>query len=194
MTALDLHKEYNTSSAVAQDLAARIRESGVEYLYYQVVTLSGRVLAKVVPAKHLLRNLEKGVQFHRTALSDLQSTRAGVLLGGGAQAAEFTAIPDVSSFNVLPWDKSIGSFFCRLYEPDHRQEVAGQVLATDARGLLIDSHKAFTADTGLSLKTGCEPEMTWFGDKLEVKVRPGASPAYHLGNLETMRPIFQRVM
>ena len=113
MTALDLHKEYNTSSAVAQDLAARIRESGVEYLYYQVVTLSGRVLAKVVPAKHLLRNLEKGVQFHRTALSDLQSTRAGVLLGGGAQAAEFTAIPDVSSFNVLPWDKSIGSFFCR---------------------------------------------------------------------------------
>ncbi|MNZ45272.1 Glutamine synthetase 3 [compost metagenome] len=194
MTALDLHKEHNTSSAVAQDLSARIRDSGVEYIYYQVVTLSGRVIAKVVPAKHLLRNLEKGVQFHRTALSDLQSTRAGVLLGGGAQAAEFTALPDVGSFNVLPWDTSIGAFFCRLYEPDHRPEVGGQVLATDPRSLLIDSHKAFIADTGLSLKTGCEPEMTWFGDKLEVKVRPGASPAYHLGNLETMRPIFQRVM
>jgi len=60
------------------------------------------------------------VQFHRTALSDLQSTRGGVLLGGGAQAAEFTAIPDIDSFRVLPWDRSIGSFFCRLYEPDHR--------------------------------------------------------------------------
>ena len=194
MTALDLHRELNTNSSAAADLAARIRDSGVEYLYYQVVTLSGRVLAKVVPAKHLLRNLEKGVQFHRTALSDLQSTRGGVLLGGGAQAAEFTAIPDIESFRVLPWDRSIGSFFCRLYEPDHRPGVAGQPLATDARGNLYRAHDAFTKETGLRLKSGCEPEMSWIGESMEVQVRPGASPAYHLGNLELMRPIFKKVM
>lgn len=194
MTALDLHRELNTSSSASAELAARIRDSGVEFLYYQVVTLSGRVLAKVVPAKHLLRNLEKGVQFHRTCLSDLQSTRGGVLLGGGAQAAEFTAIPDIDSFRVLPWDRSIGSFFCRLYEPDHRPEVAGRPLATDARGNLIRAHDAFTRETGLRLKSGCEPEMSWLGQSLEVQVRSGASPAYHLGNLELMRPIFKKVM
>lgn len=194
MTALDLHRELNTSSSAAADLAAKIRESGVEYIYYQVVTLSGRVLAKVVPAKHLLRNLEKGVQFHRTALTDLQTTRSGVLLGGGAQAAEFTAIPDIASFNVLPWDRSIGAFFCRLYEPDHRPEVGGKPLATDARGNLYRAHDEFTRETGLRLKSGCEPEMSWLGEKLEVQVRTGASPAYHLGNLELMRPIFKKVM
>jgi glutamine synthetase len=194
MSALDLHREFNSSSRAATELAARIKEAGVEFIYYQVVTLSGRVLAKVVPAKHLLRNLEKGVQFHRTALSDLQSTRAGVLLGGGAQAAEFTAIPDIDSFQVLPWDRTIGSFYCRLYEPDHRPEVAGQPLACDARGHLIRAHEAFTAETGLRLKSGCEPEMSWLGESLEVQVRTGASPAYHLGNLERMRPIFKQVM
>lgn len=194
MTALDLHREHNTRSSAAADLLARVKQSGVEYIYYQVVTLSGRVLAKVVPAKHLARNLEKGVQFHRTALSDLQSTRGGVLLGGGAQAAELTGIPDMDTFQVLPWDRSVGSFFCRLYEPDHRGDIAGQPLATDVRGNLIRAHEEFIAETGLRLKSGCEPEMSWIGESLNVQVRPGASPAYHLGNLELMRPIYKKLM
>jgi glutamine synthetase len=59
---------------------------------------------------------------------------------------------------------------------------------------LIRSHEAFIKETGFRMKSGCEPEMTWFGDKLEVQVRPGASPAYHMGNLELMRPIYKRVM
>ncbi|GAA0569005.1 glutamine synthetase family protein [Halomonas salifodinae] len=193
-TALDRHRETNNSAAVTQELSSRIRDSGVEYLYYQVVTLTGRVVAKVVPAKHLLRNLDKGIQFHRTAISDLQCNRAGELLGGGAQAAEFTGMPDADSFQVLPWDRSIGSFFCRLYEPEHRPENGGSILATDPRGLLLDTHRRFVDETGLTLRTGLEPEMSWLGEKLNVKVRPGASPAYHLGNLELMRPIFKRVM
>lgn len=194
MTALDLHREMNTRSSVTDELGQRIREAGVELIYYQVVTLTGRVIAKVVPARHLLRNLEKGVQFHRTAICDLQSTRDGVLLGGGAQAAEFTAMPDISTFNILPWDRTIASFFSRVYEPEHIPEIGGSPLATDARSLLLDTHKAFIEQTGMVLKTGLEPEMSWIGDGLEVHVRPGASPAYHLGNLELMRPILKKVM
>jgi len=72
--------------------------------------------------------------------------------------------------------------------------VAGQPLATDARGNLYRAHDAFTKETGLRLKSGCEPEMSWIGESMEVQVRPGASPAYHLGNLELMRPIFKKVM
>lgn len=193
-TALDRHRELNNSAAVVDDLSARIRDSGVEYIYYQVVTLSGRVAAKVVPAKHLLRNLDKGIQFHRTIMSDLQCTREGELLGGGAQSAEFTGMPDADSFQVLPWDRSVGSFFCRLYEPEHRPGNGGSLLATDPRGLLLETHQKFIEDTGLTLKTGLEPEMTWLGDGLDVKVRDGASPAYHLGNLELMRPIFKRII
>lgn len=194
MSALALHKAMNTCAATTDELSQRVRQAGIELIYYQVVTLTGRVIAKVVPARHLLRNLEKGVQFHRTAICDLQSTREGVMLGGGAQAAEFTAMPDLDTFNILPWDPTIASFFCRVYEPEHIPEIGGSVLATDARGLLLDSHKAFTEQTGLVLKTGLEPEMSWLGEGMEVHVRPGASPAYHLGNLEKMRPILKQVI
>jgi glutamine synthetase len=194
MTVLDEHREINSQAQAVRDVVELMEASGVRYVYYQVVTLTGRVLAKVVPAAHVRRNLERGVQFHRTALSDLQSDRHGELLGGGAEAGEFTAMPDVDTFRVLPWDRSVGRFLCRLYEPSHAAVRGGEPLATDPRGNLIRLHDAFTASTGLRLKSGCEPEMTWIGSSLEVKVRPGASPAYHAGNLELMRPIYQRLI
>ncbi|MGJ5830524.1 glutamine synthetase family protein [Streptomyces ossamyceticus] len=193
-TALDGHRETNSQERLLRDLTEQVAASGVKYVYYQVVTLTGRVLAKVVPAEHLRRNLERGVQFHRTAVSDLQADRHGELLGGGAAAAEFTAMPDADTFRVLPWDPSVGRFLCRLYEPSHVPVRGGEPLATDPRGNLFRLHDAFTAATGLRLKSGCEPEMTWLGPSLEVKVRPGASPAYHAGNLELMRPIYQKLI
>lgn len=194
MTALNLHVEQNMNEAKIQEIRARIKEHGVKYVYYQVVTLGGKLLAKVVPADQLERNLVKGIQFHRTAISDMQCNRFGELLGGGTQAAEFTALPDLDTFQVLPWDHSVGAFFCRVYEPGHRPEVGGQALSTDPRGLLIRTHEGFVQRKGLRLKSGCEPEMSWLGDSMKIKPRPGASPAYQLSNLELMRPIYQKVI
>ena len=97
--------------------------------------MTGRVIGKVVPAKHLSRNLDKGVNLHRTAICDLMGDRnGGDLFGGGAYAAEFTAMPDIDTFQVLPWDTSVGRFLCQVYEPDHLPEVGGEHLATDSRG------------------------------------------------------------
>ncbi|MFG3205103.1 glutamine synthetase family protein [Streptomyces sp. NPDC048192] len=193
-TALDRHRERNTDRAAIAEIQACIAESGVQYLYYQAVTVTGRVVGKVVPAGHLARNAEKGVQLHRTAVSDLQVDRAGTLLGGGVEAAEFTAVPDLDTFAVLPWDTSVGRFFCRLYEPGHRPGVGGQPLATDVRGNLLRLHAGFTERTGLELRTGCEPEMTWSGPGLDARFRPGSSPAYHVDHLERYRPIYQKVI
>ncbi|MFE9093100.1 glutamine synthetase family protein [Streptomyces sp. NPDC007264] len=193
-TALDRHRERNTDQAALDAIRKRIDEAGVQYLYYQAVTITGRVVGKVVPARHLARNAERGVQLHRTAVSDLQTDRAGNLLGGGAEAAEFTAVPDLDTFAVLPWDSSTGRFFCRLYEPDHRPEAGGRPLATDVRGNLLRRHAAFTARTGLELRSGCEPEMTWSGPGLDARFRPGSSPAYHVDHLERYRPIYQKVI
>jgi glutamine synthetase len=134
------------------------------------------------------------VQLHRTAAADLQSTREGQLLGGGVEAAEFTMMPDLDTFAVLPWDKTVGRFFCRMYEPGHRAGDGGQPFAGDPRGNLIRVHEAFTAKTGLELRSGCEPEMTWTGPGLEAKFRPGSSPAYHVEHLERYRPIYQKVI
>ncbi|MDN5382548.1 glutamine synthetase family protein [Streptomyces sp. LB8] len=193
-TALDQHRERNADQEVLETLRKRIADAGVEYLYYQSVTVTGRVVGKVVPAEQLTRNAEKGVQMHRTVMADFQVTRDGTLLGGGAEAAEFTAVPDLDTFAVLPWDPSVGRFFCRLYEPDHRPEIGGRPLATDPRGNLRRLHEAFTERTGLELRSGCEPEMTWTGPGLEVHARPDSSPAYRLDLLERSRPIYQKVI
>ena len=45
-----LDAQLAANAAAEPDLAARIREAGIEFVYYQFVTLSGRVMAKVVPA------------------------------------------------------------------------------------------------------------------------------------------------
>lgn len=193
-TPLAQHREANADASKLAAIRERIAAAGVEYIYYQGVTITGRVIGKVVPARHLARNAEKGVQLHRTAAADLQSTREGQLLGGGVEAAEFTMLPDLDTFAVLPWDTTVARFFCRLYEPGHRAEDGGQPYAGDPRGNLIRVHEEFTARTGLELRSGCEPEMTWTGPGLEAKFRPGSSPAYHVEHLERYRPIYQKVI
>jgi|SRR6185437_7504039 len=87
-TPLEQHRDANADASALAAIRERIAASGVEYLYYQGVTITGRVIGKVVPARHLLRNAERGVQLHRTAAADLQATRDGLLLGGGVEAAE----------------------------------------------------------------------------------------------------------
>lgn len=193
-SALDLHRQENASSSELHAALAAIKEHGVEYIYYQSVTITGRVVGKVMPARHLERTAVKGVQQHRTAAANLQSTREGVLLGGGVNAAEYTAMPDLDTFAVLPWDNSFARVFCRLYEPDHLAEGAGAPYACDTRGILKRVHREFSERTGLEMRTGCEPEMTWKGEGLEGRFRPQSSPAYHIEHLERNRPIVKKVI
>jgi glutamine synthetase len=193
-SALDLHRQENASSPELHAALAAIKEHGVEYIYYQSVTITGRVVGKVMPARHLERTAVKGVQQHRTAAANLQSTREGVLLGGGVNAAEYTAMPDLDTFAVLPWDTSFARVFCRLYEPDHLAEGAGAPYACDTRGILKRVHREFSERTGLEMRTGCEPEMTWKGEGLEGRFRPQSSPAYHIEHLERNRPIVKKVI
>lgn len=193
-TALDLHRELNSRPGALDDITQAIADHGVEYVYFQAVTITGRVVGKVVPAGHVDRLAVRGVNQHRTAIANLQTTREGVLLGGGTEAAEYTAVPDLDTFAVLPWDTSVARVFCRLYEPDHRGDDAGAALATDSRGLLHRLHAEFTARTGLELRTGTEPEMTWEGPGFETTFRPDSSPAYHIEHLERFRPVYQKVI
>lgn len=188
------HREANMDPAVIADLEQRIKASGVEYIYYMLPTIGAKVVAKMVPARHLRRNLEKGIALHRTAVADLQSDRMGNLIGGGIGAKEMVALPDPETFVVLPWDTSVARMFCRAYEPPHLPGVGGQPLATDSRGLLMRAHVEFTARTGFEVRSGCEPEMSWVGPGLDVIKKEGASPAYQVENLERMRPIYKKLV
>ena len=116
---IDQHHEQ--TALAGDDVTAQVRESGVEHIYYQFVTLSGRVMAKVVPAAHLARNMEKGVQFHGSAITDLVSDRHGNLIASGPDAEEFLALPDTSTFAVLPWAPNTGRFYLQPLPPARRR-------------------------------------------------------------------------
>ena len=125
----------------------RVRESGVEQIYYQFVTLSGRVMAKVVPARHVTRNLEKGVQFHGSAITDLVSDRHGNLIASGPDAEEFLALPDTATFRVLPWAPTVGRFTCNLYRRRDAAVDPGAPLAhLRARDAAATRMNAFTSE------------------------------------------------
>jgi glutamine synthetase len=194
VTALDEHRHRNADAAAVAAIKAEIAERGVKYIYYQFVSVNGRVLAKIVPAHQLERNLHRGVQFHGSAIADLTSSRAGALIGGGAQSGEFTALPDMSSFCVLPWDTEFARFFCTLYIRDDDPERPGEPLPTDCRGVLQRRHDEFRTRYGMELRSGCEPEMSWLGEGMDARPRPGMSPAYHQGTLDMMRPIAKKVI
>ena len=97
-TPLEEHVSRNLEPGTIARIESEIAAQGVEFIYYQCISINGRVLAKVVPAKHLRRNLEKGVQFHGSAVSDLTSDRNGNLMGGGG---------------------SVGA--CSLFQPAHHE-------------------------------------------------------------------------
>ncbi|CAL9369578.1 Glutamate--methylamine ligase [Nocardiopsis dassonvillei] len=190
---LDEHRKLNTEFTAVEELEKRIGESGVEHIHYQTATVSGRVVGKTVPVRHLKRSLETGVQLIRTVLADLRTDGAGIPLGGGENAREFVAVPDLDTFAVLPWDTASARFLCRLYEPEHGpEETAGRPLPTDARGNLLRLHAGFTARTGLEMRSGCELESTWGGAGEEAESR--VSPAFHADSLERLRPVYRRIV
>ncbi|WP_148573583.1 glutamine synthetase family protein [Nocardioides caldifontis] len=193
-TDLDQHRELNAAPGALDAARAAIAQHGVKYVYFQAVTVTGRVVGKVVPVQQLERLAVRGVQQHRTAVSNLQATREGHLMGGGVEAAEYTAVPDLDTFAVLPWDSNVARVFCRLYEPDHVPGIGGAALAVDCRGVFRRMHEQFSARTGLELRTGTEPEMTWEGPGREAVFRPESSPAYHIEHLEKNRDIYDRVI
>ena len=188
------HQEANLRPEVVEALGERIRETGVKYLYYMLPTLGARTVAKVVPAEHYERMLRKGIAFHRTALTDLQTSREGELIGGGVDAHEFWGLPEPETFQVLPWDPEVGRIFCTAYDPPHLGAGGGRMIPLDTRALFIAAHRAFTERTGLELRSGLEPEMTWVGPGIEVVSKDDQSPAYQVENLEKMRPVFKKVI
>ncbi|MGL5912069.1 MAG: glutamine synthetase family protein, partial [Phycicoccus sp.] len=149
---------------------------------------------KAVPPRHLRRNAEQGVQFHATAVADLTSDRHGRLLGGGAEAGELTALPDLSTLTVLPWDTRTAFAFCELYHRDDHPLRPGAASGVDVRALLARRMEEFTGSTGLELRSGCEPEMSWIDPRRAPWKRPGLAPNYHLGELEANRGILTKVL
>ncbi|MDX1512269.1 MAG: glutamine synthetase [Gammaproteobacteria bacterium] len=182
---------------LVRQVRKKINELGIAYIYYQFISVTGRVVGKGIPADHWERTAERGFQLVYGATANLFIDRHGNYIGYGPEAPELVGIPDPETFCQLPWDKRVARVFCTCFRNREEKEDAGAFLTSDCRGNLRRIHEEFTAKfKGLHLRHGMEPEMMWLKKGEDGMPDGGFSKpyCYHIDQFESLRPVFLKVI
>ena len=180
-----------------KEVRAKIDALGIQYLYLQFVSVTGKIMGKGIPADHWETVAERGFQLVYGATMNLFTNRSGEYLGYGPEAAELVGIPEPESFMQLPWDKRVGRFYCTLFRNREEREEAGAYLTADCRGNLRRLHDEFSdKHGGLQLRMGTEPDMMWLKFDENGKPTEGYSKpyCYHIDQFESLRPVYMKVI
>ena len=182
---------------LVKQVQAKIEELGIQYIYYQFISVTGRIVGKGVPADHWETIADRGIQLVYGATANLFLDRHRNYIGYGPEAAELVAIPDPETFCQLPWDKRVARVYCTCFRNREEPENPGAFLTSDCRGNLKRIHAQFQHEhNGLHLRHGCEPEMMWLKKGSDGKPDGGVTKpnCYHIDQFEELRPVFLRVI
>ena len=180
-----------------QEVRKQIDAAGVEYMYYQFVSVTGRIMGKGIPAAHWENIANKGFQLVYGATANLFVDREGNYIGYGPEARELVGIPEPDTFCVLPWDTKTARIFCTLFRGREEEVDGGAFLTSDCRGNLKRLHAEFESETGMHLRAGCEPEMMWL--KVDADGKPTVEGktkpyCYHIDQFSELQPLIHKVM
>ncbi len=115
VTDLEAYVAVEGRAELVKQVRTKINELGIHYIYYQFVSVTGRIVGKGVPADHWETIAERGFQLVYGATANLFMNRHREYIGYGPEAAELVAIPDPETFCQLPWDKRVARVFCVLF-------------------------------------------------------------------------------
>ncbi|MGH6946787.1 MAG: glutamine synthetase family protein, partial [Kiloniellales bacterium] len=179
-----------------KQVRAKIKELGIDYLYLQFVSVTGRIMGKGIPADHWESVAARGFQLVYGATVNLFLNRHREYLGYGPEASELVGVPEPDTFMQLPWDKRVGRVWCTLFRNREERKDPGAFLTSDCRGNLRRIHDEFEKAHGLRLRHGTEPEMMWLKKDEEGKPNGGFSRpyCYHIDQFESLRPVYMRVI
>jgi glutamine synthetase len=197
-TETDLERYVQTPGrdGLVEQVRAKIDELKIRYIYYQFISVTGRVVGKGIPADHWERTAARGFQLVYGSTANLFTDRHGSYIGYGPEAMELVGIPDPETFCQLPWDKRVARVFCVCFRNREERTNPGAFLTSDCRGNLKRFHKAFQDKYGLDFRVGTEPEMMWLKRGEDGKPDGGFSKpyCYHIDQFESLRPVFMRVI
>ncbi len=165
---------------------------GVELIYFQYISVTGRVVGKAVPIEHWESVAQKGVQTVYGAVTHAFADRHGNFLGFDSAQSELVAIPEPETFCQLPWNKAMGRVFCTVFRNREDPDNPGGVFTADCRGNLRRTSERFAKDhDGLQLRLGCEPEMLWLNRGPDGKPDGGPTKpyAYHIDQIEVINGV-----
>ena len=115
MTDLENHLETPGRSDQIKEVRKMIDAQGIEYIYYQFASVTGRIMGKGAPAKHWESMAQKGFQLVYGATANLFVDRHGEYIGYGPESRELVGLPDAETFSQLPWDPKVARVFCTLF-------------------------------------------------------------------------------
>lgn len=196
MTALENYVSAPGRAELVKKVREKIDALGVEYIYYQFISVTGRIVGKGVPAAHWERLAEKGFQLVYGAVANVYTDRRGDYIGYGPEASELAGIPDPETFVQLPWDKRIARVFCTCFRNREEEKEPGGFLTSDCRGNLRRAHAAFEEKYGMHLRAGMEPEMMWLKKGANGMPDGGQTKpnAYHIDQFEMLRPVVMKTV
>jgi glutamine synthetase len=179
----------------------RVREQidalGIKYIYYQFVSVTGRIMGKGIPAAHWETTARKGFQLVYGATANLFVDRHGEYIGYGPESAELVGIPEPETFMPLPWDAKVARVWCTCFRNREERGNPGAFLTSDSRGNLKRIQAEFEAKHGLHLRCGTEPEMMW------LRMNADGTPAvegltkpfcYHIDQFSELQPVIHKVI
>jgi glutamine synthetase len=197
MTDLEAHVNAAGRGDLVKQVREKIDQLGIQYIYCQFVSVTGRIVGKGIPADHWEGVAERGFQLVYGSTANLYVDRHKNYIGYGAEASELVGIPDPETFVQLPWDKRLARVFCTCFRNREERENPGGHLTSDCRGNLRIIHEEFKkAHRGLHLRHGCEPEMMWLKKGADGLPDGGVSKpnCYHIDQFESLRPVFMRAI
>ena len=179
------------------EVRRQIDAEGVTYMYYQFVSVTGRIMGKGIPAKHWENIAGKGSSSSTAPQPTCSSTGTATTSATVPRRESWSGSRTSETFCVLPWDRKTARVFCTLFRGREEEVDGGAFLTSDCRGNLKRIHDEFTAETGLHLRAGTEPEMMW------LKTNPDGTPTvegktkpycYHIDQFSELQPIIHKVM
>ena len=197
MTDLEAHVNADGRDKLVKQVREKINELGITYIYYQFISVTGRIVGKGIPADHWERTAERGFQLVYGSTANLFVDRHGDYIGYGPESSELVGIPDPETFCQLPWDKRVARVFCTCFRNREERENPGGHLTSDCRGNLRIIHNEFQDKyDGLHLRCGTEPEMMWLKRGEDGRPNGGVTKpnCYHIDQFEELRPTFMKVI
>ena len=179
------------------EVRRRIDAEGITYVYYQFISVTGRIMGKGVPAAHWESMAAKGFQLVYGATANLFVDRRGEYIGYGPESAELVGLPEPDTFQQLPWDPKVARVWCTCFRGREDQQDGGAFLSSDCRGNLKRIQASFEERTGLHLRAGLEPEMMWLklGDDGRPTVQGLSEPyCYHIDQFSQFQPLIHKVI
>ena len=196
MTDLEAHVNADGRAELVKQVREKINELGITYVYYQFVSVTGRIVGKGIPADHWERIAERGFQLVYGSTANLFVDRHGDYIGYGPESSELVGIADPETFCQLPWDKRVARVFCTLFRNREERVNPGGHLTSDCRGNLRIQHNEFQDKHGLDMRVGTEPEMMWLKRGEDGRPNGGVTKpnCYHIDQFEELRPTFMKVI